>query len=154
MLSRVQLFATPWTVAYQAHLSIGFSRQEYWSGLPFPSPGDLPDLGIEPRPSMLQADTLPSEPLLYKITYIQREESEMLKKVKCVRTRYVQSMSCDFSLTSPPKSYSSLLQLTLVCLSLLQREALTSFHCTLNNVHSLPVVSKPIYNFFSSCCWI
>ena len=48
-LSRVQLFATPWTVAYQAPLSMGFSRQEYWSGLPFPSPGDLPDPGIEPR---------------------------------------------------------------------------------------------------------
>ena len=48
-LSRVQLFATPWTVAYQAHLSIGFSRQEYWSGLPFPSPGDLPNPGIEPE---------------------------------------------------------------------------------------------------------
>ena len=47
-LSRVQLFATPWTVAYQAPLSMGFSRQEYWSGLPFPSPGDLPDPGIEP----------------------------------------------------------------------------------------------------------
>ena len=72
----------------------------------------------------------------------------MLKKVKCVRTRYFQSMLYDFSLTSPPKSYSSLLHLTLVCLSLLQREALRSFHCTLNNVHSLPVVSKPIYNFF------
>ena len=41
LLSRVQLFATPWTVAYQAPLSMGFSRQEYWSGLPFPSPGDL-----------------------------------------------------------------------------------------------------------------
>ena len=48
-LSRVRLFATPWTVAYQALLSMGFSRQEYWSGLPFPSPGDLPDPGIEPR---------------------------------------------------------------------------------------------------------
>ena len=48
-LSRVQLFATPWTVAYQASLSMGFSRQEYWSGVPFPSPGDLPDPGIEPR---------------------------------------------------------------------------------------------------------
>ena len=48
-LSRVQLFATPWTVAYQASQSMGFSRQEYWSGLPFPSPGDLPDPGIEPR---------------------------------------------------------------------------------------------------------
>ena len=49
LLSRVQLFATPWTVAYQAPLSMEFSRQEYWSGLPFPSPGDLPDRGIEPR---------------------------------------------------------------------------------------------------------
>ena len=47
-LSRVQLFATPWTAAYQASQSMGFSRQEYWSGLPFPS-GDLPDPGIEPR---------------------------------------------------------------------------------------------------------
>ena len=49
VLSHVQIFATPWTVAYQAPLSMGFSRQEYWSGLPFPSPGDLPDPGIEPR---------------------------------------------------------------------------------------------------------
>ena len=48
-LSRVQLFVTPWTVTYQDPLSMGFSRQEYWSGLPFPSPGDLADPGIEPR---------------------------------------------------------------------------------------------------------
>ena len=47
-LSHVRLFATPWTVAYNAPPSIGFSRQEYWSGLPFPSPEDLPNLGIEP----------------------------------------------------------------------------------------------------------
>ena len=47
-LSRVRLFATPGTVAYQAPQSMGFSRQEYWSGLPFPSPGDLPDQGIKP----------------------------------------------------------------------------------------------------------
>ena len=47
-LSRVQLFPTPWTVAHQDLLSMGFSRQEYWRGLPFPSPGDLPDPGIEP----------------------------------------------------------------------------------------------------------
>ena len=52
-----------WTVAHQARLSIGFSRQEYWSGLPFPSPGDLPDPGIERRSSALQAEALPSEPL-------------------------------------------------------------------------------------------
>ena len=61
-LSRIWLFATPWTVAYQAPLSMGFSRQEYWNGLPFPSPGDLPNPGIEPRSPTLQADTLPSEP--------------------------------------------------------------------------------------------
>ena len=62
LLSRVRPFATPWTVAYQAPPSMGFSRQEYWSGLPFPSLGDLPDPGIEPRSSALQADALPSEP--------------------------------------------------------------------------------------------
>ena len=61
-LSRVGLCATPWTVAYQAPLSMGFSRQEYWSGLPFPSPGDLPDPGIEPGSPALQTDALPSEP--------------------------------------------------------------------------------------------
>ena len=60
-LSRVRLFPTPWTVAYQA-ASMGFSRQEYWSGLPFPSPGDLPNPGIEPGSPALQADTLTSEP--------------------------------------------------------------------------------------------
>ena len=61
-LSRVRLFATPWTVAYQASLSMGFSRQEYWSGLPFPSPGDLPDPGTEPGSPALEADILTSEP--------------------------------------------------------------------------------------------
>ena len=61
-LSRVRLFETPWTVAYQASLSMGFSRQEYWSGLPFPSPGDLPDPGIERGFPTLEADALTSEP--------------------------------------------------------------------------------------------
>ena len=60
-LSCVQLFVTPWTVTYQA-LSMEPSRQEYWSGLPFPSLGDLPNPGIKPRAPALQADTLPSEP--------------------------------------------------------------------------------------------
>ena len=59
------ILAIPWTVACQAPLSVGFSRQEYWSGLPFPSPGDLPDPGIEPRSicidlPALQADSLPT----------------------------------------------------------------------------------------------
>ena len=61
-LSPVQLFATPWTVAYQAFPSMGFSRPEYWSGLPFPSPGDLPNPEIEPGSSALEAGTLTSEP--------------------------------------------------------------------------------------------
>ena len=61
-LSRVQLFATPWTVAYQAPLSMGFSREDCWSGLPFSSLGDLPDPGIEPGSPTLQADALLSEP--------------------------------------------------------------------------------------------
>ena len=60
-LSCVRLFATPWTVAYQAPPSMGFSRQESWNGLPFPSPGDLPNSGIEPWCPTLQADTLTSE---------------------------------------------------------------------------------------------
>ena len=60
--SRVWLFATPQTVARQAPQSAEFSRQEYWSGLPFPSPGDLLNPGIEPRSPTLQADSLPAEP--------------------------------------------------------------------------------------------
>ena len=62
LLSHVQLFVTLWTVAYQAYPSMGFSRQEYWSGLPFPSPGDFPDLGIKPGSPTLEADALTSEP--------------------------------------------------------------------------------------------
>ena len=68
-LSHVQLFATPWTVAHQAPPSVGFSKQEYWSGLLFPAPGDLPDPGIEPGSPALQADALLSESpgeLLYR----------------------------------------------------------------------------------------
>ena len=61
-LSRVRLFGTLCTIAHQAPPSMGFSRQEYWSELPFPSPGDLPELGIKPGSPSLQADSLPSEP--------------------------------------------------------------------------------------------
>ena len=74
LLSHVQLFVIPWTVAYQAPPSMEFNRQEYWSGLPFPSPRDLPDPGIEPRSPALQADALPSElpgkpPVILQIEY-------------------------------------------------------------------------------------
>ena len=61
-LSRVRLFVTPWAAASQAPPSMGFSRQEYWSGVPFPSPGDLPDSGIEPGSPVLRVDALPSKP--------------------------------------------------------------------------------------------
>ena len=61
LLSHVQLFVTPWTVARQARLSMGFSMQKHWGGLPFPSPGDLPNLGIQPGAPALQEDFLPAE---------------------------------------------------------------------------------------------
>ena len=73
-LSRVRLFATPWTVTYQASLSMGFPRHEYWRGLPFPSPGDLPHPGTEPGSPTSQADALPSEPP-EKFTVCQRDLS-------------------------------------------------------------------------------
>ena len=63
LLSYVQLLVTPWTTAHQARLSMGFSRQEYWSGLPFASPRDLPEPGIEPGSPALQEDSLLSDPL-------------------------------------------------------------------------------------------
>ena len=67
-LSHIQLFVTPWTVAHQAPPSMGFSKQEYWSGLPFPSPGDLPDPGIEPTSPTLAGgfftNELPGKPFI------------------------------------------------------------------------------------------
>ena len=65
----VQFFVTPWTVARQAPLSMEFSRQEYWSGLPCPSLGDLPHPGIKPGSPALQADSLPSEPPRKPVIY-------------------------------------------------------------------------------------
>ena len=75
-------FVTPWTIAHQAPLSMEFSRQEYWSGLPFPSQRDLPDPGIEPGSPALQADSLPSEPLgMSKLL-----KPETWKQAKCPST--------------------------------------------------------------------
>ena len=85
MLSRfshVQLFVTPWTVARQAPLFLGFSRQEYWSGLPYSPPGDLPDLGIKPGPPALQADSLPPEPPGKPRFYVNKPQKTIsLKKI-------------------------------------------------------------------------
>ena len=62
LVSLLCLFVTPWTVVHQAPPSVGFSRQEYWHGLPCPPPGDLPNPGIKPRSPALQVDSIPSEP--------------------------------------------------------------------------------------------
>ena len=62
LFSHVRFFVIPWTVARQPPLSMGYFRQEYWNGLPFPSPRDLPNPGIEPRSPALQEDSLLSEP--------------------------------------------------------------------------------------------
>ena len=62
MFSCAQLFATPWTIACQSPLSMEFAKKEYWNGLPFPTPGDLPNPEIEPGSPVLQADSIPSEP--------------------------------------------------------------------------------------------
>ena len=82
LLSRVQLFTTPWTVAYQAPQSMEFSRQDYWSGLPFPSPADLPNPGIEPESPAQQADALPSEP--GNLMFLQQLESQLSSVQKCL----------------------------------------------------------------------
>ena len=78
-LSRVRLFATPWTVALQAPLSMGFSRQEYWSGQPFPSPGNLSDPGIECGSPAFKADSLPSEPPGKPLHLSSRENSSWIE---------------------------------------------------------------------------
>ena len=72
LLSHVQLFVTLWTIAHQTPPFMGFSRQEHWSGLPFPSPGNLPDPGIELRSPALQADFLPSEELSVCHSYLNK----------------------------------------------------------------------------------
>ena len=80
-LSRVRLFVTPWIVAHQAPLSVGFSRQEYWSGLSFPSPGDLPNSGIKPSSPALEADALTSEPHLLKKSYTKKKKKILYKDI-------------------------------------------------------------------------
>ena len=83
-----QLCPTFWTVAHQGPLCMGFSRQEYWSELPFPSPGDLPYPGIEPGSSELRADSLPAERVL-----IRREDSQKLTKGKTNQNKRRQGQS-------------------------------------------------------------
>ena len=109
-LSRVQLFVIPWTIAYQALQSMEFSRQEYWSALPFPSPGDLPNPGIEPGSPALQADALPSEPPGKSKSYRKKQSQDREKRdtvCKCLfgsAIHKVISTSWNFWLQAPPKN--------------------------------------------------
>ena len=100
-LSPVQLFVTPWTVAFHALTCMGFSRQQYWSGLPFPPPGDLPKPGIEPRTPALQVDALPSQPRFFykhssKGFQCKQSNGQMLPRSRSVEPGYHQfsSISC------------------------------------------------------------
>ena len=98
LLSHVRLFATPWTIAHQAPPSMGFSRQEYWSGLPFPSPEDLPNPGIEPRSPALRADALTSEPPLPAPWKSYDQSRQLIKKQRhYLANKGPSSQSCGFS---------------------------------------------------------
>ena len=87
MLSRVWLFATPWTVAHQAPLSMGFLRQQYWSGLQFPSPGDLPDPGIETMPPALAGRFFTSEPPEKPLKLIRCRKRDWQKTLRAISLR-------------------------------------------------------------------
>ena len=102
--SHVWLFVTPWTVALQAPLSMRFSKQEYWNGFPCPPPGDLPDPGIEPTSSALQASSLPTEPpgkpwhLIWLLPKSSLNQSHMCHSLTCswLWTMSVCSIMSDF----------------------------------------------------------
>ena len=115
-LSCVLLFVTPWTVAYQAPPSMGFSRQEYWSGLPFPSPGDLADPGVKPGSPSFQADALTSEPpgkdgipsensLTEKKKDLRKILNTKAESWACLIT--VKDLTCSIFTRSPPLVISS-----------------------------------------------
>ena len=156
-LSRIPLFATPWTVAYQAPLSMRFSRQEYWSGLPFPSPGDLPDPGIEPGSPTLQTDALPSEPpgksghlksiktlsLLHLVVFLLKSlTSACLKALSC-QTYDINGMLFDLHVTQSSKAF----QVMYVCLIELKPWMHISYLLTFCNDRS-QILFFCIFNIF------
>ena len=101
-LSHVRLFVTPWTVAYQASPSMGFFRQEYWNGLPFPSLGDLPDPGIEPGSPVFQADALTSEPpgkpYDWLVCWSSVQFSSVLSRVRLFATPWIEACQASLSI--------------------------------------------------------
>ena len=118
-LSHVGFFATPWTVPYQAPLTMGFSRQECWSGLLFPSPGDLPHPGIEPRSPALQADPLPSEPPIKK--GVGRFEILSIQRINSCLLIFAQSQSWYITLIE----HNLVIGLTILILRFFKRVVIT-----------------------------
>ena len=106
LLSPIKLFATPWIVARQTPLAMGFSRQEYWSRFPSPSPRDLPDPGMEPRSPALQTDSLP---LSHQGSTFNR-----VSTVKCLQESFLLSSSMYSVLASMPNTVVKGLLLTLI----------------------------------------
>ena len=105
LLSHVRLFGTPWTIAHQSPLSMGFSRQEYWSGLPCLPPGDLPNSGTEPESPALQAYSLPSEPP-GKLLYIQHSPTKFSRPASVFLTNMARRLQPPlFSSVFPPMNY-------------------------------------------------
>ena len=103
MLSRVWLFATPWTVAPQAPLSMGFFRQEYWSGWPFPSPADLPDPGIE-----LKVSCIPG-PCSHSIPFWASLIAQLVKNLPAMWETWVRSLGQEDPLEREMATHSSIL---------------------------------------------
>ena len=112
-LNHVWLFATPWTIAHQAPLFVGFSRQEYWSELPFHSPGDLPNQGLKLRSPALQADSLLSEPLGKPPKFIQLSSVQPLSRVQLFTTPWITARQASLSITNS-QSLPKLMSIKLV----------------------------------------
>ena len=122
MLSHVQCSVTLWTVAHQAPLSMGFFRQEHWNSLPFPSPRDIPDPGIQPRSPALQADSLPTEPSgksiiskrqRWSLFLVSKRNHFLSRRIKPFKTslfRISWTKVTDYSKWKPDNLYSNLLR--------------------------------------------
>ena len=144
-LSRVRLFVTPWTVAYQASPSMGFSRQEYWSGLPFPSPGDLPDPGIEPVSPALEADALTSGPPGKHL--VSKSCPILCNPIDCSTPGRATSLPCP---SLSPRVCSDSCSLShWCCLTILSSVALFSF-CLGKSCRSLKAWSPKLYTITSA----
>ena len=131
---------TPWTVACQSPLSMEFSRQEYWSGLPFPSPGDLPNPGIEPGSPTLQADSLQSDPPLYS----NNKNFNTFKSSQKAQSDLNKSFNRSFK--HPPAmsgawTYSLSISPAVSC-SLSTRTAAHTHACTHSYTHTCPYTCK------------